>query len=450
VPYTISPAFSPALLTDLYELTMLQAYFVERMSDTAVFSLFVRRLPPQRNFLLACGLDDVLSYLEQLRFDQPALEYLESLGRFSRPFLRSLEQFRFTGDVYAVPEGTPVFADEPLLEIEAPIAEAQFVETFVMNQIHLQTLLASKAARVVEAARGRQVVDFGMRRIHGIDAAMKAARAFHIAGVHGTSNVAAGQAYGLSVSGTQAHSYIQAHDAEADAFRAFARLYPDTVLLVDTYDTLEGVRQVVELARELRDAFRVRAIRLDSGDLLALASGARRLLDDAGLHSVRIFASGSLNEEQIDRLLSAGAPIDAFGVGTDMGVSRDAPSLDIVYKLVEYAGHGRLKLSPGKSLLPGRKQIFRVERDGTADHDILGRRDDAVAGRPLLEQVMVNGRRCRTAPITLDEARAHASGEIGRLPARVRALLPSDPPYRVDLSPALARDRDRLERAHEA
>ena len=227
---------------------MLQAYFEEHMREIAVFSLFVRRLPERRNYLLACGLDDVLAFLETLRFDQAALAYLDSLGRFSKPFLRHLEELRFTGDVCAVPEGTPVFANEPLVEIEAPIAEAQLVEAFVMNQIHLQTVLASKAARVVEAARGRQVVDFGLRRMHGTDAGLKAARAFHIAGVHATSNVAAGQAYGLRVAGTLAHSYIQAHDDEYDAFRAFARLYPDTVLLVDTYDTLAGVRKVIDLA----------------------------------------------------------------------------------------------------------------------------------------------------------------------------------------------------------
>lgn len=272
--------FSPVLLTDLYELTMLQAYFEEHMSEVAVFSLFVRRLPERRNYLLACGLDDVLAFLETLRFDQAALAYLDSIGRFSERSLRYLEQLRFTGDVYAIPEGTPMFANEPLVEIEAPIAEAQLVEAFVMNQIHLQTVLASKAARVVEAARGRQVVDFGLRRMHGTDAGLKAARAFHIAGVHATSNVAAGQAYGLRVAGTLAHSYIQAHDDEYEAFRAFARLYPDTVLLVDTYDTLAGVRKVIDLAQELGPQFRVSAVRLDSGDLGDLAFKARRMLDD--------------------------------------------------------------------------------------------------------------------------------------------------------------------------
>jgi nicotinate phosphoribosyltransferase len=441
--------FSPALLTDLYELTMLQAYFAEHMTDVGVFSLFVRRLPEQRNYLLACGLDDVLVFLETLRFDQPALAYLDSLGHFSAAFLRYLEDFRFTGSVWAVPEGTPVFAKEPLVEVEAPIAESQLVEAFAMNQIHLQTVLASKAARVVEAAGGRQVVDFGLRRMHGIDAGLKGARAFHVAGVHATSNVAAGQAYGLKVAGTMAHSYIQAHDDERAAFRAFTHLYPATVLLVDTYDTLAGIRKVVDLARELGPAFHVTGVRLDSGDLRELAVCARRILDEAGLQSVTIFASGGLNEDEIGQLLAAGAPIDGFGVGTDMGVSRDAPSLDIAYKLVEYAGRGRLKLSTGKALLPGRKQVFRVERDGVADHDVIGRRDESLPGRPMLQQVMAGGRRCPAGQVTLDAARAHAKAERDRLPFRLRSIAPAMPPYRVELSAALVQDRDALRRQYE-
>ncbi len=441
--------FSPILLTDLYELTMLQAYFEEEMHDVAVFSLFVRRLPERRNYLLACGLDDVLSFLETLEFDEAALAYLRSLGRFSGRFLKYLETFRFTGDVYAVPEGTPIFANEPIIEVAAPLAEAQLVEAFVMNQIHLQTVLASKAVRVVQAAQGRQVVDFGFRRMHGIDAGLKAARAFHVAGVHATSNVAAGQVYGLQVSGTMAHSYVQAHDSEYDAFRTFAGLYPDTVLLVDTYDTLSGVRKVVDLATELGSEFRVSAIRLDSGDLGQLAIAARRILDDAGLQRVGIFASGNLNEDEIDRLLAAGAPIDGFGVGTEMGVSRDAPSLDIAYKLVEYAGRGRLKLSPGKAVLPGRKQVFRVEREGLSEHDILGRSDEAAEGRPLLQHVMAQGARLPGGRVSLHEARAHAKAELDRLPPRLRGIQPAVPPYRVEISRALGSERDALSRLHE-
>jgi len=447
-----APPFSPALLTDLYALTMLQAYFEEQMNDVATFSLFVRHLPERRNYLLACGLDDVLAFLETLRFDQAALTYLDSLGRFADRFLRHLEQLRFTGDVWAVPEGTPVFANEPLVEVEAPIAEAQLVEAFVMNQIHLQTVLASKAARVVEAAAGRPVVDFGLRRIHGTDAGLKAARAFHIAGVHATSNMAAGQAYGLRVAGTMAHSYIQAHDDEYEAFRAFARLYPDTVLLVDTYDTLEGVRKVITLARELGPQFHVSAVRLDSGDLGELARQARSMLDAAGLQRVTIFASGGLSEDVIERLVSAGAPIDGFGVGTEMGVSRDVPGLDIAYKLVEYGGRARTKLSTGKTLIPGRKQIFRVERDAVADHDVLGRRDEEPCGRPLLERVMTGGKRgpggTPGGQVALDAARARANDELRRLPPRVRQLAPASPRYSVRLSPALTHDLDGLARSY--
>ncbi len=431
------PVFSPALLTDLYELTMLQAYFAERMSDRAVFSLFVRHLPERRNYLLACGLDDVLTFLETLRFDQPALAYLDSLGRFSGDFLQFLERLRFTGDVHAVPEGTPVFANEPILEIAAPITEAQVVESFVMNQIHLQTVLASKAARVVTAAQGRPVVDFGFRRIHGIDAGVKAARAFHIAGVSATSNVAAAQAYGLTAAGTLAHSFIQAHDDEYAAFRAFAGVYPDTVLLVDTCDTLAGVRKVVRLASELGPDFKVSAIRLDSGDLATLSIAARQILDEAGLQQVGIFASGNLNEDEITKLLEAGSPINGFGVGTEMGVSRDAPSVDIVYKLVEYAGRGRTKRSPGKLVLPGAKQVFRIENKGLAEHDVLGCRDDQGPGRPLLEPVMREGVRLPSGRATLAESRRRARTEIERLPARLRSILPADPPYLVKISKTL-------------
>jgi len=440
---------SPALLTDFYQLTMLQAYFEEQMRDTAVFSLFVRRLPERRNYLLACGLDDVLTYLETLRFDDEALRYLRSLGRFSDRFLEHLEQFRFTGDVYAVAEGTPIFPHEPILEVVAPIGEGQLVETFIINQIQLQTMLASKAARVVDAAQGRRVVDFGLRRIHGFEAGLKAARAFHIAGVHATSNVAAGQAYGLELSGTMAHSYVQAHEDEYDAFRAFAQLYGDTVLLVDTYDTIAAVRKIVTLAKEMGPAFRVSGIRLDSGDLVELSFAARRVLDEAGLQRVTIFASGSLNEGEVARIVGAGAPVDGFGVGTEMGVSRDAPSLEIIYKLVEYAGQGRLKLSPGKATLPGRKQIFRVEREGQAQYDTLGWHGAHEAGRALLQPVMKNGR--RLAPLmSLDDVRVYARAQLDRLPPALRALDPAPEPYLVNVSDSLARVRVEWRRALEA
>ncbi len=433
------------LFTDLYELTMAQAYFDEEMTADAVFSLFVRRLPPQRNFLLACGLDSVLDYLENLRFDEDDLAYLASLEKFSDSFLAHLRNFRFSGTVFAVPEGTPIFADEPIVEIVAPILEAQIIETFIMNQIHVQTVLSSKAQRMVIAAQGRPVVDFGPRRMHGIDAALKAARAFHIGGVAATSNVLAGKLYQVPVAGTMAHSYIQAHDDEREAFRRFACLYPETVLLVDTYDTLEGVRRVIELAGILGDQFNVSAVRLDSGDLLDLSKQVRTLLDQAKLGQVEIFASGGLNEDKITELISAGAPVDGFGVGTSMGVSKDAPDLDIAYKLCEYAGKGRLKLSPGKPILPGRKQIFRMSENGNDVRDVIAQADEQLPGQPLLEAVMQNGERLAAGRVDLESARTHANRQTARLPNHVRAITPAEPPYPVEVSRELTRNQKEIE-----
>ncbi|MBM3654062.1 MAG: nicotinate phosphoribosyltransferase, partial [Alphaproteobacteria bacterium] len=357
---------SSALFADLYQFTMLRAYFELKMDAQATFSLFVRKLPPQRNFLVAAGLNDLLDAIETLRFEPQQIDYLASLEFSSKPFLDWLANFRFSGDIYAMREGAPFFENEPIMEVVAPIAEAQLIETLVLNQIGLQTILASKAARVVSAARGRSVVDFGARRAQGLDAATKGARAFYIGGVESTSNVAAGQRYGLPVAGTMAHSFVQACASEMDAFRAFSAVFPDTTLLVDTYDTIDGVKKVVALAKERGADFKVRAVRLDSGDLDRLSRETRRLLDAAGLSEVQIVASGGLDETRIDDLTSRGAPIDIFGVGTDMAAASDAPTLDIAYKLTEYAGEGRMKLSAGKRSLPGRKQVFREFRDGAA------------------------------------------------------------------------------------
>jgi nicotinate phosphoribosyltransferase len=436
-----------ALLTDLYELTMVQAYWKAAMQEEAVFSLFVRKLPQRRNYLLACGLDDTLRYLEHLRFTDEALDYLSTVGLFSEEFLGWLAHLRFTGAVYAVPEGTPIFGNEPLLEVVAPITEAQIAESFIMNQIHHQTVMASKASRVVTAAQGRAIVDFGLRRMHGTDAGVKAARAFHIAGVKATSNVFAGYVYGVPIAGTMAHSYIQAYDEEIKAFRAFATLYPQTILLVDTYDTLAGVKKVIALTQELGEDFQVRGIRLDSGDLAALAFAARRVLDEAGLHQVEIFASGGLDEYEIAEIVKQRAPITAFGVGTGMGVSTDAPALDIAYKLTAYAGKGRLKTSPGKPILPGQKQIFRLEEHGYAVRDILAKHDEALPGRPLLCKVMESGRRLPAGHVDLNEARDRAQEELARLPDRIRALAPAAPPYPVEVSEALKQAQARI-RAH--
>jgi nicotinate phosphoribosyltransferase len=447
-PVWVSDA-NVALLTDLYQLTMVQAYWREELFADAVFSLFVRRLPPTRNYLLAAGLADVLSLLERLAFSDDALGFVRGRREFRPDFVDWLAALRFTGSVRALPEGTPFFANEPILEVRAPLPQAQLLETLVMNQIHLQTLLASKAARVVRAAAGRRVVDFGLRRMHGADAGIKSARAFHIAGVHATSNVLAGRVYGVPLAGTMAHSYIQAHGSEESAFRAFMELYPETTLLVDTYDTTAGVRLVVRLARELGDAFRVRAVRLDSGDLLALARDSRRLLDEAGLQRVQIFASSSLDEYEIERLLEGGAPIDGFGVGTALAVSADAPALDLVYKLAEYAGRGRLKLSPGKQVLPGEKQVYRVEEDGRAVRDMITAAGEEHVGRPLLVEVMRDGARTDHGRVTLAAARSRAAEETARLPERLRELPPAQPGFPVAVGAALARlQRQETERIH--
>lgn len=430
------PDSSTALFADLYELTMLRAYAEHGMDQIAVFDLFFRKLPPGRNYLLTCGLEPLLEEFESFHFQERDLEYLSSQAFFPQSFIEQLKDFRFTGDVYAIPEGTPVFPHEPIVEIVAPIGQAQILETLVLNQIGLQTILASKAARIVHAAQGRAVVDFGSRRAQGFDAALKGARAFYIAGVASTSNLAAGLKWNIPVAGTMAHSFIQAFPNEIAAFRAFVTTFPETILLVDTYDTLDGVRRVVELAKELDTACRLRGVRLDSGDIGALAVASRAILDEAGLHKLQIFASGGLDEHKIAQLLGQGAPIDAFGVGTSMSVADDAPALDIAYKLVEYAGQGRMKLSPGKRTLPGRKQVFRNFHDGEAQEDIIAGCDEAAAGIPLLELVMRAGRRIRPAP-ALTGIRDRARRSMAQLPENFRSLPPPPSPYPVRISEKL-------------
>lgn len=434
---------NPALLTDLYELRMMESYRVAGMAADAVFDLHVRTLGPRRNYLLACGLEDALGFLETVTFDGEALDYLATLG-FSGPFLEYLRHFRFTGDVYAILEGTPVFPFEPIIEVVAPLPEAQLVETFLINQVGVQTLLASKAARVVAAAAGRPVVDFGFRRMHGLDAGVKGARAFYVAGLSATSNVAAGELYGIPVAGTMAHSYVQAFDQEYEAFRSFAALNPTGTLLLDTYDTLTGAGLVVRLAGELGSEFRIGAVRLDSGDLVDLSRRVRQVLDDAGLGGVRVFASGGLDEDRIATLVASKAPIDAFGIGTDLGVSRDAPALDMVYKLVAYDGRDRLKLSPDKRVLPGRKQVYRLERDGVAVADDIARSLESRPGRALMRQVMKDGRRLPAPHQTLADARALAKRETAVLPPRVRGLQPAMPEYPAHPTPELERHYEEL------
>ena len=360
---TITPASSfvteqtMALLTDLYELTMAQSYLRGKRNELSTFDLFVRHLPAGRGFLVSAGLDTVLTYLERLRFSDDAIAYLRTLNLFDEAFLSYLQRFAFTGDVAAMPEGEVVFPPEPLLEVTAPRIEAQIIETFLLNQINFQTMVASKAARVVLSAHGRPVVDFSPRRDHGADAAMKVARCSYLAGCAGTSNVLAGIAYGISVSGTMAHSYVMSFDDELEAFRTYARHFPEhCLLLIDTYNTVEGARRAVTVAAELRArGHRLRGVRLDSGDLAALSHTVRRILDDAGFPDVQILASGDLNEDKIRDLLDSDAPVDMFGVGTEMGVSYDAPALAGVYKLVEDTRGYRIKRSTGKVTLPGRK-----------------------------------------------------------------------------------------------
>ena len=385
---------------------------------------------------MAAGLSDVLDFLEAFEFQPEDIDYLRGLRLFTEEFLQSLSAVRFTGDVWAVPEGTVVFPNEPIVQVIAPILEAQLAETFVVNQIHLQSVIASKAARVVEAARGRMVVDFGARRAHGTDAALKVARASYLAGIAGTSNLLAAREYGIPAFGTMAHSFVQAFDNELDAFDAFARLYPGTTLLVDTYDTLRGVDHVIELAKN-RERFDVAAIRLDSGDLGALSKAARVKLDAAGLNQVNIFASSGLDEYRIAALMDDGCPIDAFAVGTKLVVAQDAPALDMAYKLVEYDGIGRTKFSSGKVIYPGRKQVVRRLDHGVFAGDTIGQPDEQLDGEPLLVPVMKNGRRLPQHHPDLQASRNWARQQIDRLPPQLRSLEATGWSYPVDVSPRI-------------
>jgi nicotinate phosphoribosyltransferase len=426
---------SLALFTDLYELTMLRAYHELGIDKKAVFSLFARRLPAERNFLVAAGLEDFLQAIETLRFNESDVAYLKTQG-FPDTILQRLRDFRFSGDIYAMPEGTPFFENEAVIEVVAPMEEAQLVETLAINQIGFPSLIASKAARIVAAAQGRRIIDFGGRRAHGIDAAVTGARASYIGGADSTANVYAGRRYGIPIAGTMAHSFIQSFDDEMDAFRAFARVYPSTILLVDTYDPIAGVKKVVALAKELGEDFKVRGVRLDSGDMIALSKATRQILDDAGLRHLQIVASGGLDEFVILDLLAAGAPIDVFGVGTDLAVSVDAPSLDIVYKLTEFGGEGRVKLSVGKRSLPGRKQIFRTFEHGVAVGDTIARAEEKLPGTPLLRPVMLGGKRVEPAePVTAMRDRCRI--ELAKMPEDIRRIGKSARSYSVTISPAL-------------
>jgi nicotinate phosphoribosyltransferase len=443
-PLTLRDA---ALFTDLYELTMAAAYFREGMRETATFSLFARRLPPTRAFIVAAGLEDALEYARGLHFTPDAIEYLRSLGRFEPEFLEYLASLRFSGEIRAVPEGTVIFPDEPMLEISAPVIEAQLLESALLNACHLQSVLASKAARVVLAARGRDLAEFGLRRSHGTDAALKAARCAWIAGFGSTSDVLAGRAYGIPVSGTMAHSFVTAFSDELEAFRAYASAFPDSaILLIDSYDTLEGARKAVTVARELAARGQALAgVRLDSGDLLALSRDVRRILDEAGFPGVRILASGGLDEHDIADLVAAEAPVDAVGVGTRLNVSADAPSLDLVYKLVRYGDRDVLKLSEGKETWVGAKALYRsFDADGLIAGDVLSLEEEAppAGSVSLLEVVMDEGELLRPTP-PLPDVRRHCAGQLATLPDELKRLQ-GHGEYPVAVSPGL---RARQERA---
>jgi nicotinate phosphoribosyltransferase len=438
---------SDALLTDLYQLTMLQTYFEHGMNQTAVFEFFVRKLPEHRAFLLAAGLDQLLQYLEGLSFSPADRAFLSSMGRFRDDFVRHLGDLKFTGDVDAVPEGTVVFENEPIVRVTAPIAEAQVIETRLINLLHLEMVIASKAVRSVLAAAGKTLVDFGLRRAHGAEAGLLSARASYLAGFSGTATVLAGMRFGIPLYGTMAHSFIEAHASEEEAFSRFARSHPQgTVLLVDTYDTEAAARKVAALAPALeREGVSIGGVRIDSGDLAGHALAVRRILDDAGLRQVRVFASASLDEYAIRDLLANRAPIDGFGVGTRMNTSADAPYLDCVYKLQEYAGQPKRKLSEGKATWPGRKQVYRRRDAGAMVGDTVTTIADVLPGEPLLVPVMRSGK--RLAPEEpLDRIRQRVVAQVAELPASLRSLDPA-PAYPVTVSPALRALADQVDQA---
>jgi nicotinate phosphoribosyltransferase len=420
-----------SLLVDLYELTMSESYFAYKQNTSATFDLFVRALPKNRAYLVFCGLEDILNYLKNLKFSKDELGYLKNTGLFSAGFLNYLAKFEFKGAVFAMQEGEIFFANEPVIRVTAPIIEAQIVESFLLNTINLQTMVASKASRVVLAAGGRAVYDFSLRRTHGIDAGIKAARASFIAGASGTSNVLAGKLYNIPIAGTMAHSFVMSFKQEIDSFLAYSNTFPQrTILLVDTYDTKSGIANAITTGLFLKEkGYRLQGIRLDSGDLATLSKLARTRLDKAGLGFVKIFASGNLDEFKIKDLLDKGACIDAFGVGTNMGTSFDAPSLDVIYKISEVTDENgeflpTMKLSKAKVSYPGRKQVFRVkDRKGMFVKDILGIEKEKTRGRPLLKKVMDRGEVIYRRP-SLDKIRLYVKDSLSIFPEKLKDTHP--------------------------
>ena len=443
---TVSPEDMP-LLTDLYELTMAQSYFREKHNELATFSLFIRKYPPNRGFFVSCGLEDVLRYLEEFHYTPGAIDRLYHTDIFSDDFLDYLKGLSFTGVVRAIPEGRIFFVDEPILEVTAPIIEAQIVETFIINQMNLQCLIASKAARCIHAARGRTVIDFSLRRTQGSDAGMKVARASYITGFSATSNVLAGVTYGIPLSGTMAHSYISSYDHEIDAFSAFARNFPErSILLIETYDAISGAHKAVEVAKEMAARGQhLRGVRIDSGDLLTLGQKVRRILDEAGFPDVQIVGSGGLDEFDLDELSQENAPYDAYGIGTKMGVSGDAPWTDMAYKLVRYGERPVIKLSTEKVSLPDAKQVFRFTDGGHLHHDIIALYSERMgSAAPLLNPVMANGSIIGALP-ALSEIRDRFREEFRQLDEKYKAI--RDPAvYPVYLSSDLQSLEEQMKR----
>ena len=429
---------SSVLLTDLYQLTMLQGYMEQGMEETAVFEFFVRRMPEQRGFFMAAGLEQLVEFLEHIHFTPWELDWIEKSRLFSKSFVDYLARLTFSGDLHAMPEGTVFFPNEPIVRVTAPLPQAQLIETRLINLLQFQTLISSKAARSVLVAEGKPLIDFGLRRAHGAEAGLLAARASYLAGFAGSATVLAQPMFGVPVFGTMAHSFIQAHSWETEAFEHFAEAQPDNViLLIDTYDTEEGAKKVVKLAPRLKEqGIAVKGVRLDSGDLTHHAFKVRRILDDGGLQTVQITASGNLDEYAIQAMMTAKAPIDLLAVGTKMTVSADVPYLDCAYKLQEYAGLARRKKSEGKTTWPGRKQVYRqYNQEGRIDYDVLTIADDPQNGEALIQPVMEGGKRIGS-PVTLMRSREHASVQLGRLPEPLRHLQKGTS-VEVKVSPAL-------------
>lgn len=439
-----------SLFTDFYELTMCASYFDNKKFEPATFDLFIRRLPENRSYFLVAGLEQVLQYLKKVRFKEEHLSYLQKQG-FNREFLDYLRNFKFTGDVWAVPEGTLMFPCEPLIRVTAPIIEAQLVETFLLNTINLQTMIATKAARVVNAAKGKTVIEFGLRREHGIDAGTKVARSSYIGGCKGTSNVLAGFRYGIPVFGTMAHSFIMSYEKEINAFRAFAKTFPNnSTLLIDTYDDLSGAEKAAVVAKEIeKKGYKLSGVRLDSGDLDEISKKVRKLLNEKELNYVKIFASGDLDEFKIELLLRKGAEIDAFGVGTKMGTSEDKPYVDVIYKLCEIMDENgdfspMMKLSEKKVTLPGRKQVYRFKDEkGIFEKDVIALETEKAEGEPLLAKVVEKGEIAYDFP-SLKEIRATAAKSLALLPEKYKKVT-SAFEYPVEISPELEKLIAKLE-----